>query len=90
MPSNPYYKFISYLYAKMGDTFTVQEINSKWNTFASRHPELVPKVATKFGQVFLIRSFLDGKVEKGELEKVEKDKYHRVEQSKNGTENGAK
>lgn len=78
MPSNPYYKFISYLCAKMGDTFTVQEIKAKWDKFASRHPELIPKVATKFGQVFLIRSFLDGKVERGELELVEKDKYRKI------------
>lgn len=87
MPSNPYYKFISYLYAKMGDTFTVQEINSKWDRFASRHPELIPKVATKFGQVFLIRSFLDGKVERGELELVEKDKYRKIKLGENNAKN---
>lgn len=82
MPSNPYYKFISYLFKRVGDTFTINEIKQKWERFAKKNPELVPPPVHVLTETLMIRSFLDGKIEKGEVEKLEGEKYRKKSKKK--------
>lgn len=77
MPSNPYYKFISYLFKRVGDTFTINEIKQKWERFAKKNPDLVPPPVHVLTETLMIRSFLEGKIEQGEVEKLGGEKYRK-------------
>lgn len=86
MPSNPYYKFISYLFKRVGDTFTINEIKQKWERFAKKNPNLVPPPVHVLTETLMIRSFLDGKIEKGEVQKLDGDKYRKAKINQKNSE----